>query len=416
MGKNTTGMQNAKNKSLPLSSVSPILPKSVTRIMRISTCFTMKFSFLSLIALFIFSLSHAQNPGCDGTRYKADVFSSVKMTTVPYGPSTDHFGLSTTLAMDVYEPIGDNVAARPVVVLAHGGSFIIGAKGDLKATCERLAKRGYVVASIQYRLFPFFTLGFPDSTDIFDTATKAIGDMKAAIRYFREDAATNNQFKTDPNNIFIGGYSAGAVTALTARYLDPNDDIPAFLDELLNNNGGFVGNTGSASNKTYSSESKAVLNLSGGLYRSYWVDSTNVPLISIHGTADETVNFDFGLAANIAFLEGSKRVHARAEAVGVWNHLVTVPGGGHTNIYDQLIYKPFVDSFFNSATTLLESLACAVSGTTTLVQDESWSIMPNPVTAGYLSVLLPNDMPSAQIMIWDATGRQLASDARVGGE
>lgn len=63
----------------------------------------------------------------------------------------------------------------------------------------------YVAASIQYRLFPLFTLGFPDSIKIFNTAVKAVGDMKAAVRHFRDDAATVNQFRAGHAQHFYRG-------------------------------------------------------------------------------------------------------------------------------------------------------------------------------------------------------------------
>ncbi|MEN9415682.1 MAG: hypothetical protein RLZ62_1986, partial [Bacteroidota bacterium] len=277
--------------------------------------------FLALFAGF----SYAQNPGCDGNRYINDIFPTVKKTTVTYAPSLSHTGVPMTLQMDVYEPEGDQVAARPVIIFEHGGSFIFGDRSMMQPWCELMAKKGYVTASITYRLYPFFLLGFPDSLDIFDTAVKAVGDMRAAVRYFREDAVTANLFKADPNNIFIGGYSAGAVAALHCSYLDMEDNMPPFLVNFINQNGGLEGVSGSATNKTYSSASKAVVNMSGGLYRANWIEAGESPMISIHGTADETVPFNSGLAANIAYLQGSNLLHARAEEAGVWNSLHVVP-------------------------------------------------------------------------------------------
>ncbi|MCC7466153.1 MAG: alpha/beta hydrolase, partial [Saprospiraceae bacterium] len=274
-----------------------------------------------LLSLFIFSLSGlsflaAQNPGCDGVRYLDDIFTAVKKTTVTYAPSINHFGQNINLSMDIYEPEGDPLSARPVVILAHGGSFVFGDKSMMQPWCELLAKKGYIAASIQYRLFPFFILGLPDSIEVFDTAVKAMGDMKAAVRYFREDAASANLFRADQAHIFIGGYSAGAVTALHTAYIDAGDQLPAFLQTLVSNNGGLEGVSGTASNKTYASNSSAVVNMSGGLYRSFWVEADEPPLVSVHGTADATVPYTFGLAANIAFLEGSSLVHEQADEVG----------------------------------------------------------------------------------------------------
>lgn len=346
----------------------------------------------------------AQNPGCDGSRYLNDVFSGVVKTTVNFAPTVNQLGQNINLAMDVYEPQGDNIAIRPVVVLAHGGSFIFGDKSNLEQYCVLLAKKGYVAATIDYRLYPFLVLGFPDSIDIFDTAIKAMGDMKAAVRFFREDAAGANQFHADVAHIYIGGYSAGAVTALHTSYLDENDQVPAFLQGIVTNNGGLEGSSGTASNHSFSSKSSAVLNMSGGLYRSFWVDGDESPLVSIHGTADETVPYTYGLAANIAFLEGSSLVHARANAVGLYNNLLTVPGAGHTDLYDQAQWKPYVDQYWVNATTLLESLTCTTTGVNVPVTAE-WAIFPNPASKDGITIRLPEEESAAEVRILDAMGK-----------
>ncbi|MFM8484723.1 MAG: alpha/beta hydrolase, partial [Bacteroidota bacterium] len=301
-----------------------------------------------------------------------------------------HTGVPMTLQMDVYEPEGDQIAARPVIIFEHGGSFIFGDRSMMQPWCELMAKKGYVTASITYRLYPFFLLGFPDSLDIFDTAVKAVGDMRAAVRYFREDAATANMFKADPNNIFIGGCSAGAVAALHCTYLDMEDNIPPFLLNFINLNGGLEGVSGSATNKTYSSASKAVVNMSGGLYRANWIEAGESPMISIHGTSDETVPFNSGLAANIAYLQGSNLLHARAEETGVWNSLHIVPGGGHTNIYENAAYKVHRDTFWNNVSLKLEEITCSASSAAPeLSAVAEWSVAPNPVSGNAITVSLP---------------------------
>lgn len=356
----------------------------------------------------------AQNPGCDGVRYLDDIFTTVKKTTVTYAPTINHLGQNINLSMDIYEPSGDQLSARPVVILAHGGSFLFGDKTMMQPWCELLAKKGYVAASIQYRLFPFFILGFPDSTEIFDTAVKAMGDMKAAVRYFREDAATANLFRADADHIFIGGYSAGAVTALHTAYINAEDQLPPFLQNLVTNNGGLEGISGTASNKTYASNSSAVVNMSGGLYRSFWVEADESPLVSIHGTADATVPYTFGLAANIAFLEGSSLVHEQANEVGLWNHLVTATGAGHTDLYEQTQWKPFVDSFWVNTTTLLESLTCAtVSAKAPEYTAEPWGIFPNPNQTNGFFLQLPAIAGSVDLQIFDATGKLVRQKAQL---
>ncbi len=360
-----------------------------------------------LFCLLFASMLQAQNPGCDGLRYKNDVFTTVKKTTIQYAPSINHQGQPIMLAMDVYEPEGDITAKRPVVVLAHGGSFIYGDKANLEKSCILLAKKGYIAATINYRLYPFFLLGLPDSLDIFDTAVKAVADFRASVRYFREDAVTANLFRADADNIFIGGYSAGAVAALHTAYLDETDAIPTFLQEFIQTNGGWVGNSGTVSNQTFSASAKAVINMSGGIYRSEWVTAGGIPLVSIHGDADATVPYVSGLAAGIAYLEGSSLIHAQALSVGMSSSLLTVPGGGHTNIYDQAQYAPQLAEFWVQATTLLESLTCALVSTQDVtVSAAAWSLAPNPASTQF-SIKLPQGLQRAGVTIYNLQGQQL---------
>jgi acetyl esterase/lipase len=364
---------------------------------------------LSFLLLVSFSLS-SQNSGCDGIRYKDDVFAEVKKTTVVYAPTLSHVNSAMELQMDVYEPVGDALTKRPVVVLAHGGSFIIGDRTMMDRWCKLLAKKGYVAATISYRLYPFLLLGFPDSLKIFDTAVKAVGDMRAAVRYFREDAANANLFMADADHIFVGGYSAGAVTALHLSYLDENDDMPPFLQTIVSNNGGLEGISGTPSNKTFSSSALATVNMSGGLYRSSWIDADEVPLVSIHGTADGTVPYVAGLAANIAYLQGSSMLHAQANDIGLWNSLQTVPGGDHGDIYESAVFQPHLDSFWISATTLLEALTCAtVSVKDPYFSSSSWSIYPNPSHTGSIRFELPEGLDQADVQIFNVLGELMSS-------
>jgi len=69
------------------------------------------------------------------------MFTTVKKTTAVYAPTISHLGQNINLAMDVYEPEGDNLTARPVVIFAHGGSFIFGDKSNMQPWCELLAKK-----------------------------------------------------------------------------------------------------------------------------------------------------------------------------------------------------------------------------------------------------------------------------------
>lgn len=58
------------------------------------------------------------------------------------------------LRMDVFEPIVPKGTELPVIVNIHGGGLIDGSKDVSEGFCIQLAKRGYLVFSLEYRLIP----------------------------------------------------------------------------------------------------------------------------------------------------------------------------------------------------------------------------------------------------------------------
>ncbi|RYY20076.1 MAG: hypothetical protein EOO36_04295, partial [Cytophagaceae bacterium] len=194
-------------------------------------------------------------------RYYQPVFANVTVTSnVVYGSALPL--TSTTpqqLLLDIYQPTGDTVKRRPLIIFAHGGGFIVGTKTDAYpvAFCTRLARLGYVVASIEYRLgFPI--TGFPgpltDTAGIAQAAIRGGHDMKAAVRFFRQDAATGKTYRVYSSYIIAAGSSAGAFAALETGYLDKASEVPAYVN--LAALGGIEGASG---NPGYSSAVAAVI-------------------------------------------------------------------------------------------------------------------------------------------------------------
>ena len=197
--------------------------------------------FTTMLIFGVVGFAFAQNyPGCDDIRYRTDVFTEVESTLgLSYGSGTTIAGNSQELFLDVYQPVGDVQEIRPVIILAFGGSFISGERGDLAGLCESYARRGFVAVSIDYRLYDLPLIPFPTSDEMRDVVVRSISDFKAAIRFMREDAATSNTFRIDPNMIFVGGVSAGAIAAAHTAVLDETDDIDAdlsaqpFIEQVL---------------------------------------------------------------------------------------------------------------------------------------------------------------------------------------
>lgn len=365
------------------------------------------------IILFSFLLGHSlvgqNNLACDGIRYIDDVFSDVEVTTITYGSNTTFLGTNQSLKMDVYEPVGDVHEQRPVIIFAFGGSFIVGSRGQMASLCEQFAKKGYVAATIDYRL------GFLGTNEeaVAGAVMRAVSDMKAAIRYFRMDADTDNTFKVHPDYILAGGLSAGAITALHATYLDEDDDISTGVMTAITANGGFNGNTGSTENQTYSSDIFAVYNLSGSLAnKEYLGANETVPLVSFHGTDDTTVPFNSGLANGLATSDGSGLLHAQAELHGIPNYLKAVEGGGHTNIHTDIFYIDERDEFNNTAHIFFQNQMCPdfiISNTNevALIQ-QSLDVFPNP--SNYQITLDFGKLESDyRLEVFDQLGRRVAN-------
>jgi len=128
------------------------------------------------------------------------------------------------LNLDVYYPKTDLFKNRPLVMLIHGGAFYIGSKASAceVALATSLAKRGYLVASIDYRLGFKLTSG-----DIELSAYRAIQDANAALRFLAHNA---QGLGIDPNQVYIGGTSAGAVASLNTAFMK-NDERPERIVE-----------------------------------------------------------------------------------------------------------------------------------------------------------------------------------------
>jgi hypothetical protein len=308
-----------------------------------------------LFSCLIISSISAQSP-CETGRYASDIFSNFTTTSdIVYGQNTSYTGSNTTLKLDVYEPTGDTEINRPLILFVHGGSFIGGTKtdGDMVAMCQRFARKGYVTASIDYRLgfFPF------DSANAVKAVVRATQDLRAAIRFFYKDKQTTNTYKIDTSHIFIGGSSAGAITALHVGYLNEVCEISDYLNQTtIDQLGGLEGSSG---NPGYSSTVQGILNGCGALARYSWLEAGNIPVASVHGTNDGTVKYNRGVVnpgVPLMYLDGSRMIHERACAVGVENQVYTFLGAPHVPYAGNAAYMDTTVNFFRDF--LIKQLGC----------------------------------------------------------
>src|SRR6056297_616098 len=305
----------------------------------------------------------------------------VTETTEFYASNTNLLGDTIDLFMDIYAPDEDTLANRPVMILAFGGSFTGGSRDDLimPTLCRQYAEKGWIAVSIDYRLFPA-SMGSPDSLELIDANMKAVSDMKAAIRFFRQSAAEGNPYRVDPDFIVVGGYSAGAFTGIHAAMIDETDDLPAGLEGIIANNGGLTGNTGSMENQSYPSDIQAVLSFAGAVFDTSFVDATDPPIASLHGLADETVPANRGQAVNTVTTFGSQLLHQRADNIGLRNVFTPIADAGHIDFWLPFLFVAQKAAFTAASDQMFRELYCGISTQSDLFSTANikLQIAPNP--------------------------------------
>lgn len=158
------------------------------------------------------------------TRYKDIIFSSTKTTMgIQFGTNLNIDGTTAVLLADLYEPVNDTSKLRPLVICIHGGSLIGGSRGEMAGFCTDFALRGYVAATIDYRL----GIEAPKNVTTGEEALlRGVQDAKAAVRFFRANAKS---YGIDTAQIYIEGSSAGSMIAVHYAYWN-DDEIPAAVN------------------------------------------------------------------------------------------------------------------------------------------------------------------------------------------
>ncbi|HEY0983642.1 MULTISPECIES: alpha/beta hydrolase fold domain-containing protein [unclassified Schlesneria] len=208
----------------------------------------------------------------------------------------------------------------PAVICIHGGGFRAGKRDGYDTLCVRLAERGYVAATITYRLAPKYQ--FP----------AAVHDTKAAVRWMRANA---KKYHVDPERIGVTGGSAGGHLA---QFLAVTAHVPQFEGDGGNpeqlSTVACVVNVYGPSDFTQSYgksvdahevlplwfggnlETKRALHIHGSPL--YWVTPNAAPTLCIHGTEDKYVAH-----------EQAVWLVDKLKAATVDAELLTLEGAGH---------------------------------------------------------------------------------------
>jgi len=215
--------------------------------------------------------------------------------------------------------IPDGKGPFPTVICIHGGAWRFGDRDELSKVIERLAERGYVAATIDYRKLPDYK--FPD----------AIVDCKTAVRFLRANA---EKYRIDKKHIGALGYSAGAYLACMlgvagtdagfegTEYPDESSKVQAVVSYFAPTDLALYGNDNSAENSTF-------VPLLGARYKDNpkiyakaspitYVTKKAPPFLLLHGTKDWIVP-----------IEHSRVMRSKLKGAGVPAELIEVEGEAH---------------------------------------------------------------------------------------
>jgi para-nitrobenzyl esterase len=115
------------------------------------------------------------------------------------------------LYLNLYSPAVTQDEKLPVLVWVHGGGMVAGTGMAPFFEGERLAAKGFIVVTINYRLGLYGFFCHPELSAESPHAASgnyALMDIREAVLWLRENVAA---FGGDPNRITVGGQSGGSV-------------------------------------------------------------------------------------------------------------------------------------------------------------------------------------------------------------
>lgn len=262
------------------------------------------------------------------------------------------FNQCENLNMLVYYPKLQAGEKRPLVVLIHGGGFITGDYKAFQAAAKSLAGLGYVAVTINYRLCKRNNCLIIANTGCLNLCNGNFGadfntgayvatlDATNAIRYLQQHA---EQYHIDPENVIVGGHSAGAWTAMNV----------AFMDQAEANAMGssWQGSWGSLNPVT---GIKGVFCLAGAVVDTNLIDpNERYPVFVLHGTCDPTLCYDndaiFHCNSSYQKVFGGSLIAERLRHLGHAYYMFSGLGMGHDIGPLQTEWMPELLRFMKSA-------------------------------------------------------------------
>ena len=372
--------------------------------------------YISILLLIIPASLMAQYQCVDGRYMQDPLFSAADIWISPnvlYASAYDQNGVLRDLMLDVYQPATtvDPLEARPLVIMVHGGGLLGGDKGSQLSVflCTELAKRGYVAASVNYRL-GWQQLGTcnGDTASLSRARYRAQQDVHAAIRFLEEKSG---EYLIDTNYIFMAGSSVGATLSLLAAFSSEEDYDPMLVEELgvLDSNG-----------NPYADHDRAIAGVFGtgiGMDKPWLLDRNDTPVMCFHGTCDFTVPYVEGplfyCYEPVQYINfyGSRYLADHMRETGHPYRIYTNERGGHDAVDSLTLLEqaiPFLRSVLCEEPESKEIYEFHVDGCIVNRMDSvELDIHPNPVQEVLSVTIGSGSTGTAVIEIFNSIGQQV---------
>lgn len=183
-----------------------------------------------ILFLFCGGLKKAFAQSCCGTHLNAQ-FNQYSVSDTVYAYDQRNFdGTLSDLSVRIWNASDNDCQSKPLLLCIHGGGFTTGYSSLMDSICKSFASRGYLAASIQYRL-GWVGNGYcsEDTSEAIRAWYRAIDDCHKATFFFKDNFL---RYGIDSNLIFLCGWSAGGYVAAGAAFFDDISEKPEACESI----------------------------------------------------------------------------------------------------------------------------------------------------------------------------------------
>ncbi len=138
----------------------------------------------------------------DATQFGARCWSAWEDDPTPRPPQSED-----CLSLNIWTTAQHLDERRPVMVWIHGGGFEFGTSADPSSNGSRIAQKGVVLVSFNYRVGVLGFMAHPELDQEGPSGNYGLQDQLAALRWVQTNIA---HFGGNPDNVTVFGESAGA--------------------------------------------------------------------------------------------------------------------------------------------------------------------------------------------------------------